>query len=148
MDFTQTLDVLEEIGKYVRTTYKAKLKAGGHIASGKLYDSIGYKIKVTEKSITLEFKALKYWINIEDGRGAGKKMPPINAIKRWMVKKGITKSNSTAYLIARKIGRDGIKPSPYLHDIKKTLPSYTEELEKAIKIDVDNYMEQQLKQTI
>ena len=60
---------------------------------------------------------------VNDGRRAGSKQPPIEVIKNWAKEKGIPQfkddkgkyisESSRAFLIARKIGRDGIKPIPF-----------------------------------
>lgn len=58
---------------------------------------------------------LKYILPLETGRGAGKKSPPVDAIKRWVTRKGLNGIRSvqqTAYLIARAIGRKGFKGRP------------------------------------
>lgn len=54
------------------------------------------------------------------GRAAGKQ-PPIEAIEKWLNQKGITpidakmKVSSLAYLIARKIAREGTNPENHLY---------------------------------
>lgn len=145
MEFTATLKLLDEIGIYVRDAYKSKLKAGNHVATGKLYNSISYKITTTTNAVKLEFKALPYYINIEDGRKAGSRFPPPNAIKRWCIKRGLPSDTGTVYTISRSIAKNGIRPSPYLREIKKTLPSFTDDLEKAFRIDLEAYLEEQIK---
>lgn len=48
---------------------------------------------------------------VETGRAAGK-MPPVDAIKQWVIRKGIARgreADSAAFLIARAIGRRGTK---------------------------------------
>ena len=52
-----------------------------------------------------------YGLPVEYGRKPGK-MPPVDAIRYWVVRKGIasgTEADSVAYLIARAIGRRGTK---------------------------------------
>lgn len=50
--------------------------------------------------------------------GSGGKMPPLKLILEWVKRKGITFGSmtpeQTAFLIARKIGRDGIAPKPFV----------------------------------
>lgn len=139
MELTNLYNKLDEIGKYVKETYKANLKNNNKIASGKLYNSIDYKLVVTEDSTKLYFLAEKYYIYVENGRRAGK-MPPLNAIKKWMLKKGIPDKNGASFRIARSIGKKGIKSSPYLRDIKIKLKNYRSELEEALNQDIKESM--------
>ena len=55
MEFNNTIITLNKIGELIRDTYKGKLKDGGHIATGKLYNSINYKLVVTDNDIKLFF---------------------------------------------------------------------------------------------
>lgn len=80
--YIETTKVLIEIGKYVKDLYKSKLKENKKIATGTLYNSIDYRVEVTDKGVKLYFVADKHYINIEEGRKAGMKMPPPEAILR------------------------------------------------------------------
>ena len=54
---------------------------------------------------------LNYALPVETGRKAGK-MPPVDAIKQWVIRKGIASgadADGAAFLIARAIGRRGTK---------------------------------------
>ena len=82
MVFTHLEEKLSEIGAEVREKYKGKLKANGVYATGKLYDSIDYKLTVKEEGIELYFTALDYWINIEEGRKPNSKMPNVAEIRK------------------------------------------------------------------
>lgn len=139
MEFTNLEQTMDMIGDLVRSQYKARLKQGGHISTGKLYNSIDYRLVITENGIKLYFIALDYYIFIENGRKSGK-MPPISTIKKWMTSKGLN-DNKKAYAIARNIGKKGIKPSPYLREIKSTLPSFYDDIQTAIEKDITIEME-------
>ncbi len=55
---------------------------------------------------------LNYAWPVETGRAAGK-MPPVDAIKLWVIRKGIAsgrEADRAAFLIARAIGAKGTKP--------------------------------------
>lgn len=132
MEFNNTITTLNKIGELIRDTYKGKLKAGGHIATGKLYNSINYKLVVTDNDIKLFFLAEDYYIHIEEGR-------PVQAIQKWMIVKGIKDikdKGKISYLISRSISRKGIKPSPFLREIKSTLKNYRIEIEEALNKDL------------
>lgn len=49
---------------------------------------------------------------VEEGRGANKRPPPSAPIAAWLRRKG--GDPSRAYVVARAIGRRGIRPRPYL----------------------------------
>ena len=85
------------------------------------------------------FLAEDYYIHIEEGRRAGAKMPPVQAIQKWMIVKGIKDikdKGKISYLISRSISRKGIKPSPFLSEIKSTLKNYRIEIEEALNKDL------------
>ena len=53
------------------------------------------------------FSNLAYAVPVELGRGKGKRMPPPNALHGWLRRHG--KPQSAAYVVARAIGKRGIK---------------------------------------
>lgn len=72
--------------------------AGGRVDRARLRGIIGTSIK--------------HGPAMEGGRRAGLRRPPIRAIRRWVERKGIAPTegvNDVAYVIARKIGREGTK---------------------------------------
>lgn len=148
MEYKHLTEALSEVGKYVTDTYKEKLKSGGVYATGKLYNSVKYRIEVLENRLHFEFEAEDYWINIEEGRAAGSKMPPVEQIRKWMIAKGIPDMPGTAYTIARSIGKKGIKPKPYLRETKVEIKELTPNLIKALKRDTDEFMEKKVKNKI
>jgi len=80
---------------------------GSMNASGKMADSLGYSYDGKTLKI---FSSEKFFTVLETGRKAGK-APPSSVIEEWLDSKpvplqGITKK-SLAYLIARKIGKEG-----------------------------------------
>lgn len=141
MEFNNLIETLETIGELVRDQYKNNLRSGNNIATGKLFDSIDYKLEVTDNKVSLYFVALDYYIYIEKGRAAGK-FPPIEAIKKWMIAKKIPNTSGRAYLIARSIAKNGIRPKPYLDNIKKLLPSFNDDIKIAIEKDVKEAMKE------
>ena len=60
-----------------------------------------------------------YGAYVEFGRRPGGKMPPIKDLAEWVRRKGIekdeTKARQRAFLIARSIAVNGIKPRPFLY---------------------------------
>lgn len=140
--YPELMKTLIQIGKHNKTEYKANLQAKNKVASGKLYNSIDYRIELTDKGCKLYFVAEKYYINIENGRKAGAKMPPVELIKRWMDIKGIKPRkgyslSGTAFIISRSISKKGIKPNPFLREIKKGLKEYVDDIKIAVAKDLN-----------
>lgn len=146
MEFNNLITLIDLIGNNIKDEYKESLKINNIYASGKLYNSIDYRVEVLDGVVRLKFIALDYYLDIENGRKKGGKMPPLDVIKGWMITRNIPANNNTAYLIARSIARDGIEPKPYLREIRKNkLPSYTNEIQEALRADLKIYMETNLK---
>ena len=136
MEYTNLIKILNTIGTEIRDKYKEKIKTGAY-ATGKLYNSVQYKVSVTDSSVKLSLNLEDYWINVENGRVAGKKMPPISVIRKWMLSKSIPDKNGLAYLISRKISKKGIKAKPYLRQTKnEVIPNYMDDITKAINKDL------------
>ena len=78
---------------------------------------------------------LKYAPFLEYGRRPGKR-PPMDAILRWIVFKGISTPNprTLAFLIARSIGKKGTKGKyPFKRAVEKALP----DVEAAFRAELD-----------
>lgn len=135
--------VLRNIGKEVQTRYKDKLKKPGRnghnaIASGKLYDSVEYKVIQSGNSVKLYFVALDYWINVEEGRKVNGKYPPINVIRKWILQKKLKRTKGIEYKIQRSISVKGIKPRPFLkQSTKNLLKDYRVQIEEALNKDME-----------
>lgn len=136
---------VEEAGKALREIYKDKLKSGGVSATGKLFDSVDYRLEVLEEHIYLYFKAEDYYIHIEKGRKPNSKMPPIEVIRKWMITKGIPDKPGTAFVIARSIGIKGIKPKPFLREAKVEIKEYETQFKDALLLDVQKYIDKNIK---
>lgn len=85
--------------------------AKGMRASGKFADSLEVRVE----GLTAQLWGENYAQQLETGRKSGK-FPPIDAIKKWIEEKGIASRiqgeisvSSLAFLIARKIAREGWK---------------------------------------
>lgn len=132
MEYTNLINTLNQIGLEVRNKYKDKISS----ATGKLYNSIDYKVTISSDSIKLLFIAEDYWINVEEGRKAGSKMPPIRDIEDWIISKGLPEKKGLAYIIARSIAEKGIKPTYYLRDIMIN-NDFSDEIAKALQKDIN-----------
>ena len=77
-------------------------------------------------------------------------MPPIQAIQKWVRDKGIerraSKIKRVAYVIARSIGRNGIKAQPLLsNSIEAMLDEFLPELREALRLDLKDYLKETIK---
>ena len=144
--FTNTLEVLNDFGRFLVEEYKDKLILNDAIASGSLYDSITYIIEDRGKSIEVKLSLNDYAKYIENGRKPGK-WPPISAIQKWIEIKPVLPrpmSNGQlpttaqlAFLISRKIGLEGIAPKPLLQEcINNVWDVMKEFLEEALAKDI------------
>jgi hypothetical protein len=132
---------LRKVGGLTVQRLSQGLKESNSDASGKLDASIGFNIKSTSKGIDLNIEMLEYWGAVDGGRRKGKQ-PPINKILEWLtypnvrdkLRSGqsdapIDNPESLAFLIARKIGRQGTKGTNFATNvfksslIQKELPS-------------------------
>lgn len=121
-------ELLTDYARSVVDTYKGKIE--DVMASGQLYNSITYQVDGKGQNFDVTITLEEYWKNIEYGRSPGAKFPPVDAIKNWISVKGITPQpytlptggvripteNQLAFLIGRKIARDGIQAKPYLQE--------------------------------
>ena len=129
--FAVVNDMAKRFVELMQSDYRMKRKVGRNytnaVASGTLEKSLAYRLKIKGKSIDISIyakgKASQYFLARENGRKPGKQ-PPVSAILDWMRIKPIklrdkesgkfkkpteALKKQVAFLIARKIGRDGIK---------------------------------------
>ena len=130
--FAVVNDMAKRFVELMQSDYRMKRKVGRNytnaVASGTLEKSLAYRLKIKGKSIDISVyakgKASQYFLARENGRRAGATPPPVSAILDWMRLKPIklrdkesgkfqkpteALKKQVAFLIARKIGRDGIK---------------------------------------
>lgn len=137
--FENTYRVLNEYGNRLVELYKKELTDGNINASYDLYNSVRSIFDDNGKSFEIKLELEDYWKYIENGRKAGK-FPPIDAIEKWIeikpvipypLKNGkLPTPPQLAYLIARKIGLEGIEPKPIL---QKSVDEIMEDIYKDIE---------------
>ena len=125
IDFSTLEGVLEEYGTEVCERYRAELAEQGKNASGVLSGSVRYIVKKETTVYAVDLSLAEYWKYVEYGRRPGK-FPPPDKILEWIRVKPVLPrpmengklptDQQLAYLIGRKIARDGIKPTPALAD--------------------------------
>lgn len=127
---------------------RANLVRGGKGASGYLWNSIDYTISPDG---IIEFSYADYGEWVEKGRRPGGKMPPIDKIRQWARIKGLRpfvdkngkaiSEESRAFLIARAIKRDGIRPFPFLtNEVEKA----QDELAFQLQLYIEEYIQDSL----
>lgn len=102
-------------------------------------------IDINDTTFSVSFELADYWKYVEYGRRPGK-MPPIDAIEQWVKVKPVVPNaingrvpdtRQLAFLIARKIGREGI---PGKKPLTNTI--YSEEVNLIINAIKNNITEQ------
>lgn len=93
-------------------------------ASGAWAESLENQIQESKTGYKISFLAAYYTYWMERGRKPSAKFPPIDAIRKWIEAKGILADgislNSLAFLIARKIAREGYKGRPVVENVFTT----------------------------
>jgi hypothetical protein len=163
LDSKEVQEAIDKFRKYVIQQSRSNLTKQRKNVNKSLYNSINGVSKVNKNSISLYFEMLDYGI-FQDKGVSGKvkkyntdfsyksKMPPSKVFDKWIVRKGIAPRNekgqfmsrkSLSYLIARKIFREGIKPSLFFtKPFEKAYDSLPDEIIEAYGIDIVNlYLE-------
>lgn len=139
--------VLDEFGREFVEVYRKRLQSGGvNTSKASLSNSVSYEVRSGNTWIAVDISLLEYWQYIEHGRKPGK-MPPISAIEQWIKIKPIVPrayggkkpptTKTLAFLIARKIGLEGIAPRPHFQGtMDALLRSFDKALDDAVAQDV------------
>lgn len=136
---------LNELGVDFIKELTNQLLAADKKATGQLINSLDYKVVDLLDNLLLTISAEPYLKWIDEGRKPGK-MPPSQVFFKWIDARGIVfknksgkiiKKESTAFLIARSIGKKGIKPTNVIRKtIDKIYSTKTTLLEKAAAKDI------------
>lgn len=134
VDVENTKKALDDFGKYLVKQARTNLTKNKKNSSKKLYDSIGYDVKVSKNSFSFTLSMEDYGEYQDKGVSGVKKkyntpfkytnkMPPAKAFDKWLVRKGIAPRNvkgqfqtrkGLAFAIARGVFYNGIKPSLFV----------------------------------
>ena len=134
---------LSEFGEQVTDSYKDKIIKNEVVATGKLRDSINYKVISTENSIGVYLSAEDYWEFVEYGRKAGK-FVPIKPLKNWLLAKGLKLS---PYAISKNIQKFGIKEKPFFRESLNEFEIDLNRIDEAIQKDINEMLNIKLNQT-
>lgn len=148
-DLKHTMKALNDFGQKIVDNYKAELEACNY-QDGQLYRTLSYSVKMNNSSWLISISLEEYWKYIEYGRRPGK-MPPLDVIEKWINVKQIIPHEMTlkggktiiptipqlSFLIARKIGRDGIRPRPFFkQSFEEAKREFLHKIEEAIIADI------------
>ena len=107
-------DELVRSGYRVKSESERTLTRESKVATGALRSSA--RVIQRPGNVKVEYNA-KYASVVEFGRRAGK-FPPLQPMEDWVKKRGLADDpkeiKQVAFLVSRKIARNGIKPTPYL----------------------------------
>lgn len=138
--------VLEELGREVAEQYKNNLRESGHATRpDHLINSIETRVVVDDKSYKVVMDLNDYWKYLENGTKPH--WPPVDAIRSWISYKPVLPSpgrdgrlptpNQLAYLIGRKIAREGTTGT---HDFEEardeTVARWEQRIREALVEDV------------
>lgn len=141
--------VLRDYAAWVADRYKSNLSGSGRNASGVLSRSVRAFVASGERWYEVRMNLEEYWKYVE--RGTRPHWPPLEAIRRWVeVKPVIPRPDSRgrlptpkqlAYLIARKIAREGTEGIPDLGDAEERANArFLPMLEAALAEDAAAYI--------
>jgi hypothetical protein len=128
---------MEKYGEALVIEIVKELKSADKIATGALAKSVDYELIEALDTIAVNILALDYMETVDGGRRKGAKAPPTDAIIKWIKVKRIKgrdkkgrfiKDKSTAFLMARAIGKNGIKPTFVIKKSIRKLKSLQEKL--------------------
>ena len=114
-EFPKVYEVLERYAKEFIEQYRLNLVESGRPASGRLADSLTYKVDMGANVYAVDISLLDYWKYIESGTRPH--WPPVSAIREWIKVKPVIPrpmangklptESQLAFLIGRKISRVG-----------------------------------------
>ena len=146
--FPRTEALLNSFGNTLISRYREKIK---EYAAGKLYNTINFEITKGSSNYIVTINLEEYWKNISYGRKPGSRMPPVEAIEKWItVKKIIPRPlilpnkksiiptvKQLAFIIARSIAKKGIPQRPFMRQtIAETIETFKEKLIITLKEDI------------
>lgn len=146
--YPNIVTAMTAIGKEFLGEYRTELLARSLSQSAALADSMFPQIIADHHALHLAIGLAGYWYYVEYGRRPGKQ-PPIDAMEAWINKTGMVpypdengktpSVRSLAFLIARKIGREGTKGKGIIHDIvERNQAKWIDRIRRAASADVDN----------
>ena len=162
MQLKDTQDALNAFGKYVVQQSRSKLTQSNKNASNRLYDSLGYELKVMPNSFSMAFLMENYGEYQDKGVSGTEvkyntpykytnKMPPPSAFSQWVVRKGLKGTRDASgrfvsrkglqFAIAKSIFKKGIKPSLFFtKPFEEAFKNLPDDIVEAYGLDVENFL--------
>ena len=177
MEKSEVQKALERFRDHVVSISKRNLTNKQKNSSKKLYNSIKGNVKAMPNSFSMEFTMKDYGVFQDAGVSGTKKkyntpysykskggkrglkgMPPPKDFDKWIVRKGLaprksggqfTSRKSLAFLIARSVFRNGIKPSLFFtKPFEAAYKNLPQELVEAYGLDAIELFNEQIDQII
>lgn len=152
LNYTSLISSLNGFINDFMNTYKSLLVRDGKKASGNLINSIrNVDIAFENGEITGEISLASYWKYVEYGRRPGK-FPPLQNILDWVKIKPVIprpvnglkapSEKQLAFLIGRKIAKDGIKAGNQLQEaLEITWSKWENTLSQSISEDIQSMVD-------
>lgn len=144
-------DNIKDIANKILDLYRNELKNKNINASSHLSNSATTDVRIEGNHLRIYFNLEDYWKYVENGRGPGKQ-PPISAIEKWIrikpiipnpINGKVPSNKQLAFMIGRKIGRDGIPGKFPLQNVVKS--NIVDDLVQGIKNELVKQLNDMLK---
>ena len=116
---SKPLDILDQLAEHLKKALQTELSVQMRVVSGTLINSIEAVVKETMSGFEIVGSAVYYAKYVENGRRAGAKGVPIEALIEWIRIKRIVidgrSERSTAFMFQSSIRRKGIAPGIVYH---------------------------------
>lgn len=145
-EYKNTERFIKKYADQVESEIESRLHSAGKIASGHLYDSIGYELTEKGTRFVLTFKMADYGQYVDkgtkpskyansEGGGTGKSAM-ITALKKWCRIKGIPEG--AAFPIRRNIWKFGLSPTNFFTiPTTRRVGQLTKGIEKNMALDIE-----------
>lgn len=150
MQEVNTKKALEKFGKYLVAQSRSNLTRKKKRVTSRLYDSLGYDVKVMPNSMAFDFLMEEYGEWVDKGRKAGT-APPFSPIREWVQNRRIQfRDNSgkfqsydqTAWAVVGGIKKNGIEASEfYSRPFNLGFQKLPNEVAEAYALDVEEFLE-------
>lgn len=156
-DIIEIDNFIERCCNAMAERYKSILKSEGKYATGELVNSIDCIAEIQGKWVIISYLVADHWKYIENGRRAGAKMPPIDAIEKWIQIKNIvpktdgTKAPSTrqlAFVIARSIAENGIPATKAMARSIESSQSIIDDISGHLADQIQKYIDKQVQESL
>lgn len=144
IQYPELVAELQLISNEFVSEYRTLLLQRSTSQSAALADSMLAEVITDERTVHIAVQLYAYWRWIEDGRGPGKQ-PPLQSIVEWVERSELANEaaqagmtvRQMAFLIARKIGREGTQGKHIIFDIMETrIFEWTQRLTIAVTRDI------------